>query len=53
MSRAISGDVIIVRPSNNVYTALAGAAVLVQLIGLIVIIVAAQKVGGLGLIGGY
>ena len=47
MSRAISGDVITVRPSNNVYTALAGAAVLIQFIGLIVIFLAARKVGGL------
>jgi hypothetical protein len=47
MSRAISGDVITVRPSNNVYTALAGAAVLIQIIGLIVLFLAARKVGGL------
>jgi hypothetical protein len=47
MSRAISGDVIVVPPQNNVYTALAGAAVLIQVIGLIVIFIAANKVGGL------
>jgi hypothetical protein len=47
MSRAISGDVIVVPPSNNVYTALAGAALLVQIIGLVVLFIAARKVGGL------
>jgi len=43
----MSGDVITVRPTNNVYTALAGAAMLVQLIGLIILFLAARKVGGL------
>jgi hypothetical protein len=47
MSRAMSGDVITVRPSNNIYTALAFAAVLAQIIGLVVIFIASKKVGGL------
>lgn len=35
MSRAASGDVVTVPPSNNVYTVLVIAAVVVEIIGLI------------------
>ena len=41
------GEQIQVKPTNNVYTALAGAAVLVQLIGLWVIYTRAHEIGGL------
>ena len=41
------GEQIQVKPTNNVYTALAGAAVLVQLIGLWVIYTRANEIGGL------
>lgn len=47
MSRAGAGEAITVRPQNNVYTALAGAAVVVQLIGLLVLLMRAGSVGGL------
>ena len=44
MSRIASGDTIQVRPTNNVYTALAAAAFVLVLTGLILFIVAADKV---------
>ena len=47
MSRLPAGEQIQVRPTNNVYTALACAAVLVQIIGLIVLLMRANEVGGL------
>ena len=47
MSRGVSGETITVRPTNNVYTALAAAAVIVQIIGLIVLFIRANDVGGL------
>jgi hypothetical protein len=47
MSRAASGETITVRPTNNVYTALAAAAVIVQIIGLIALFMRAGAVGGL------
>ena len=47
MSRLTSGEQIQVKPSNNVYTALAAAAVIVQLIALAVIYLRAGDVGGI------
>jgi hypothetical protein len=47
MSRIGAGDVRTIPPTNNVYTALAGAAVLVQLVGLIALFMKASSVGGL------
>ena len=47
MSRMPGGEQIQVRPTNNVYTALAGAALIVQIIGLIVLFLRAKEVGGL------
>jgi len=44
MSR-VTGEQIVVRPSNNIYTALAGVGLLAQIIGLAAIIV---KAGGIG-----
>jgi hypothetical protein len=47
MSRGAAGDTITVKPSNNVYTALAGATVIIQILGLIVLMMRAGAVGGL------
>ena len=47
MSRGAVGETVTVRPTNNVYTALAGAAVIIQILGLIVLFVRAGSVGGL------
>jgi hypothetical protein len=47
MSRIGAGDIRTIPPTNNIYTALAGAAVLVQLVGLIAILMKASSVGGL------
>jgi hypothetical protein len=47
MSRGAHGDTITIRPTNNAYTAIAGAAVIVQIIGLIVLLIRADAVGGL------
>ena len=46
MSR-ITGEQIVVRPSNNVYTALAVIGVLAQVLGLVSIFMKANDVGGL------
>ena len=42
MSRAATGDVVALRPGLNIYTVLALAAVIVQVLGLIVIFMRAQ-----------
>jgi hypothetical protein len=47
MSRIASGEQIQVKPTNNVYTALAAAALIVQIITLVVIFMRANDVGGL------
>ena len=47
MSRAGAGETITVRPTNNVYTGLAAAAVIIQIIGLIVLFMRAKDIGGL------
>jgi hypothetical protein len=47
MSRAGAGEPIQVRPQNNVYTAIAAAAVVVQIVALVIIIMKAGAVGGL------
>lgn len=49
MSRATGGQVIEVKPQNNVYTALVGVAVAVQIVGLLVLFIAANHTfeGGL------
>jgi hypothetical protein len=47
MSRGAQGDTITIRSTNNAYTAIAGAAVIVQIIGLIVLLIRADAVGGL------
>ena len=47
MSRGAVGDTITIRPTNNAYTAMAGAAVIIQLIGLLVLWIRSDAVGGL------
>jgi hypothetical protein len=47
MSRAGAGEPIAIRPQNNIYTAMAAAAVAVQIFGLIVVFMKAGNVGGL------
>ena len=47
MSRLGAGDVRTIPPTNNIYTALAAAAFVVQLVGLIAIFMKASTVGGL------
>ena len=47
MSRASMGEQIQVKPTNNVYTALAAAAVIVQIIGLLALFLRAKDIGGL------
>jgi hypothetical protein len=37
MTRAATGDTIVLRPQNNIYTVLLGAATVVVLVGLIVV----------------
>ena len=43
MTRAATGDTVVVRPTNNIYTALAGLAVLAQLLGLVVLFMRMQS----------
>ena len=46
MSRGAVGETVTVRPTNNVYTALAGAAVIIQILGLLVLWIRSDSVGG-------
>jgi len=46
MSRAATGDVVTVKPANNIYTVLVIAAVVVQIIGLVSIILRYQTLFG-------
>lgn len=45
MSRAATGDVVAVQAGNNIYTVLAIATVIVQIIGLAVIFMRAKEIG--------
>ncbi len=47
MSRIGTGNAVTIAPSNNVYTALAAAAVIAQILGLIVLFIRARDIGGL------
>ncbi len=47
MSRIASGNTVTVAPTNNVYTALAAAAVVAQILGLVVLFLRARDIGGL------
>lgn len=50
MGRMSGGETIIVRPTNNIYTVLVGAAVVVEIVGLILLIMQAKTLlGGSGL----
>ena len=51
MSRAQVGDPVTIRPQNNVFTALAAAAVLVQLLGFIALFLRAKVMLDAGLFG--
>lgn len=52
MSRAGGPEQIVVRPTNNVYTALVVASVVVVIIGLIVLYTRHQELFGVGLFSG-
>ena len=45
MSRAASGDRVTVKPTNNIYTALLGAAVMVALVGVILVFMRSKTLG--------
>ena len=45
MSRAATGDVVAIQAENNVYTVLAVATVIVQIIGLVLIWMRANAIG--------
>jgi hypothetical protein len=49
MGRATGGQIIEVKPTNNIYTALVGVAVAVQIVGLLVLFITASHLfeGGL------
>jgi hypothetical protein len=49
MSRATGGQVIEIKPTNNIYTALVGVAVALQIVGLLVLFLRAGSLfeGGL------
>jgi hypothetical protein len=46
MSRAATGDVVVVKPTNNVYTVLAIVATLVNIIGFILLFLRYSTVFG-------
>lgn len=46
MSRAGTGDTVVVAPTNNVYTVLAAVATVVAIIGLVVIYFRSQTLFG-------
>lgn len=50
MSRAASGDTVVIKPSNNVYTALVVIATVVVILGLIVLFTRANAIFGTGLL---
>lgn len=47
MSRGTTGEVRTIAPQMNIYTALAGAAVALQLIALLVLFLKGGEVGGI------
>jgi len=51
MSRAITGDTITVKPTNNIYTALAGVALVIVILGLVVVYLRASTLFDGGLFG--
>jgi len=53
MSRVATGDQVVVKPTNNIYTVLVGIAILVELIGFAALFMRANEIfqGGKGLFG--
>ena len=47
MTRIPTGEQIQVKPTNNIFTALAAAAVIAQLIAFVVLYLRAEEIGGL------
>lgn len=45
MSRAVTGDTITVKPTNNIYTALAGVALVIVILGIVVVWMRGQTLG--------
>jgi hypothetical protein len=45
MSRAITGDTVTVKPTNNIYTALSGVALVIVILGLVVVWMRGQALG--------
>lgn len=50
MSRAASGDTVVIKPSNNIYTVLVVIATIVVILGLIVLFARANTIFGTGLL---
>jgi hypothetical protein len=50
MSRAATGDTVVVKPTNNIYTALLAAALVAQIVGLVVLFLRAQTLFEKGLL---
>ena len=46
MSRAVTGDTVTVKPTNNIYTALAGVALVIVILGLVVVYMRANTLFG-------
>lgn len=46
MSRAITGDVVTLKPTNNIFTVLVVVATLVEVIGLVIVLVQYNNVFG-------
>jgi hypothetical protein len=49
MSRAVTGDAIVVKPTDNVYTVLVIAATAAQVLGLVALFVRAANLFGKGI----
>ena len=49
MTRFQSGDPVVVKPGNNIYTALTGVALAASIVALIVLFVRANTIFGQGL----
>jgi hypothetical protein len=45
MTRAATGDVVTLKPTNNVYTALLGVALLASVLAIVVLFVKAKTLG--------
>ena len=52
MSRASTGDTVVIKPANNVYTVLSGVALLVVILGLLAVWVMSSSHFPGGLLGG-